>query len=115
MATGFDQAVAQFIAQCRYVTSIQDLITKWRLELDGVYFLDLYFNPDLNKYSYTLVSQGVRIMGWDNARHHPELANFPHHLHHRNEGVEPSGLSGDPEQDLEQIRHTIEVYLESRM
>lgn len=115
MATGFDQAVAQFITQCKYVTSVQDLITKWRLELGGVYFLDLYFNADLNKYSYTLVSQGVRIMGWDNARHHSELVNFPHHVHHHNGRVEPSRLSGNPEQDLEQIRHTIETYLESRI
>ena len=54
-------------------------------------------------------------MGWDNARHHSELANFPHHVHHHNGSVEPSGLSGHPEKDLEQIRHMIEAYLKSRI
>lgn len=112
MATGFDQAVAQFIAQCRYVTSVQDLVTKWRLELGRDYVLDLYFNPDLLKYSYSLIRRGERILGWDNARHYPGLANYPHHMHLPDGAIEPSELSGNPQRDLEQVRRRVEVFLE---
>jgi hypothetical protein len=114
MGTGFDQAVSQFITSCRYVRSVQDLITKWRLELGSVYVLDLYFNSDLSKNSYTLISQGVRILGWDNARHYPGLANFPHHLHRPDGRIVPSDLTGDPEHDLQLVQQEIEAYLDRR-
>ena len=81
MATEFNRAVARFIATCAYVTAVHDLVTKWRLELVGGYILDLYFNETLGKYGYTLVQAHTRVMGWDNAPHHPGLANFPHHVH----------------------------------
>ena len=113
MATGFDLAVAQFIARCRYVTSVQDLITKWRLELGDDHVLDLYFNPDLIKYSYTLIKRGERILGWDNARHYPGLENFPHHVHLSDRRVEPSALTGDPARDLDLVRQEIERYLDN--
>ncbi|MFQ5980578.1 MAG: DUF6516 family protein [Candidatus Heimdallarchaeota archaeon] len=33
-----------------------------------------------DKYRYNFIV-GKRIIRWDNAPHHPELATFPHHLH----------------------------------
>jgi hypothetical protein len=111
MATGFDRAVARFIASCARVTAVRDLVTKWRLELVGGYILDLYFNETLGKYGYTLVQAGTRVLGWDNAPHHPGLANFPHHVHRPDGRIEPSTLTGDPDHDLEQVRLEIEAFL----
>lgn len=111
MAAAFDQAVARFIATCQYVTAVHDLTTKWRLELASGYIFDLYFNATLGKYSYTLVQGGNRILGWDNAPHHPGLANFPHHVHRPSGQIEPSTLIGDPDRDLEQVRVEIEAFL----
>ncbi len=111
MATEFNRAVVRFIATCAYVTAVHDLITKWRLELAGGYILDLYFNDTLGKYGYTLVQARRRVLGWDNALHHPGLANFPHHVHRPDGQIEPSALTGDPDHDLEQVRHEIEAFL----
>ncbi len=113
MAAAFDRAVARFVAKCAHVTAVHDLVTKWRLELTGGYILDLYFNETLGKYSYTLIRSGTRILGWDNAPHHPGLPNFPHHVHLPAGQVEPSSLTGDPDHDLEQIRLEIEAFLDS--
>ena len=111
MAAAFDRAVARFIATCRYITAVHDLVTKWRIELTGGYMLDLYFNETLGKYGYTLVQEGRRVLGWDNARHHPDLPNFPHHFHRPDGQTESSLLVGDPTQDLEQVRLGIEAFL----
>jgi hypothetical protein len=111
MAAEFNRAVARFIATCAYVTAVHDLITKWRLELVGGYILDLYFNETLGKYGYTMVQARTRVLGWDNAPHHPGLANFPHHVHRPDGQIEPSALTGDPDHDLEQVRLEIEAFL----
>lgn len=111
MAAGFERAVAHFIGTCSYITATHDLITKWRLELTGGYFLDLYFNEALGKYSYTLVQANMRILGWDNAPHHPGHANFPHYVHLPSGQTDASSLTGDPESDLEQVRLAIEAFL----
>ena len=111
MAAAFDRAVAHFIATCRCITVVHDLVTKWRIELTGGYTLDLYFNETLGKYSYTLVEGGKRVLGWDNARHHPGLPNFPHHVHQPDGHTESSTLIGDPAYDLEQVRTEVEAFL----
>ena len=73
MATPFDQALAVFISRSAYVLVVQELATKWRLELAGGYLLDLY----------------KRLWGWDNAPHHPALVNFPHHVHQPDGAITP--------------------------
>ena len=90
MAARFDRAVDRFIANCNYVLAVQDLITKWRLELSHGHVLDLYYNESLSKYGYTLVAAGTRVLGWDNAPHHPELDDLPHHVHRPDGRVESS-------------------------
>ena len=112
MAARLDRALDRFIARCTYVKAVQNLATKWRLELTHGYVLDVYYNETLGKYGYTLVSAGVRLLGWDNAPHHPELANFPHHVHQPDGRIESSTLTGDPDHDLEQVRRKLESYLE---
>ena len=112
MAAEFDRALTRFITTCAHVRAVHDLITKWRLELTGGYVLDLFFNETLSKYSYALVQSNARVMGWDNAPHHPGLLNnFPHHVHLADGQVEPSTLTGDAGHDLEEIRLEIEAFL----
>lgn len=111
MAAALDHALARFVAACPHIVAIHDLVTKWRLELSGGYILDVYLNETLGKYSYTLVQAGKRVLGWDNAPHHPGMVNFPHRVHRPNGAVEPSPLTGDPDQDLELVRLEIEAFL----
>ena len=111
MASTFEDAFARFIAATSSIVAIHDLVTTWRVELPSEYVLDLYFNETLAKYSYTLVSGGRRVLGWDNVPHHPHLANFPHHLHQPGGSVAPSALNGDPGHALEQVRLEIEAFL----
>lgn len=45
-------------------------------------------------YSYHWMSPGDHLrLCWDNARHYPDLPNFPHHLH---DGDEKNVLRGEP-------------------
>jgi hypothetical protein len=108
MAAKLVSAVSRFIADCPYVISLQDLVTKTRIELENGYIVDLYYNESLGKYAYTLILSNQRVVGWDNApHHHPNLSNTPHHFHAEDGTVQPSTLTGDPEQDIFQIIQTI--------
>lgn len=62
--------------------------------------LALYYNESLSKYGYAIILSGKRIIGWDNAPHHPKLSNFPHHVHYEDGRIEASEMTGDPEFDL---------------
>ncbi len=115
MATDFEHAVARFVADCKSVTAINELVTKVRIELAEVYVLDLYYNETIEKYSYTLVKADQRIIGWDNARHHPTLSNFPHHLHLADGTIQPSTLTGAPLHDLEVVRLIVEQLLSAQL
>jgi hypothetical protein len=114
MAGQLARAVARFIDRCPYAQSAHDLVSKQRVVLDGGYIFDLYFNADQGKYSYTLVRGGRRIIGWDNALHHPRLTNFPHHFHHEDGSVAPSSLTGVPEDDIEIVATKLNEFLSHR-
>lgn len=107
MASKITNALPHFVTNCPYVVSLQDLLTKTRLELEKGYFLDLYYNETLGKYAYTLIRQNQRVVGWDNAPHHPHLANFPHHFHAEDGAVQASSLTGNPATDMIEITTTI--------
>lgn len=111
MAGQLAHAVAHFIARCPHAQSVHDLVTKQRVVLDGDYIFDLRFNEAQGKYSYTLVRKGQRIIGWDNAPHHPDLTNFPHHFHRQDGTVIPSSLTGVPEDDIEIIAAELNHFL----
>jgi hypothetical protein len=112
MAVALEAALNRFISTCQFVVSVHDLATKWRIQLKGGYVLDIYFNADNGKYSYTLSRDENRVLGWDNAPHHSNLSNFPHHFHNPDTSITSSMLNGDPENDLELIRLEIEQFLE---
>ena len=106
MASDFVDAINYLLSNCPCVISLQDLLTKTRIELENDCFLELYYNETLGKYAYTLIEQDRRVVGWDNAPHHPGLANFPHHFHAIDGTIHPSDLTGSPKEDM---AHVVEV------
>jgi hypothetical protein len=76
-----------------------------------VIFSTFFFNATSGKYSYALSQGEQRILGWDNAPHHPDIPNFPHHFHQANSSIVSSNLNGDPDHDLEIVRVAIEEFL----
>jgi hypothetical protein len=113
MAEQFALAVGRFVTGCPYVVAVHDLVTKTRIELEKGHVLDLYYNAALQKYAYTLIYADRRVLGWDNAPHHPDLPNPPHHFHHPDGSVESSALTGDPAYDIEIVLITINAHLGS--
>lgn len=103
MAARLVNALRYFLTECPYVVSVQDLVTKTRVELDKDYTLDLYYNETLGKYGYTLILNNQRIVGWDNA---------PHHFHAPDGSIRPSSFTGNPEQDIVQVTTIINQILE---
>jgi hypothetical protein len=108
------RAVNRFVATCPNALAVHDLVTKARVELKGDYLLDLYDNATLGKYTYTLIHGQRRVLGWDNAPHHPGLPNKPHHFHTEDGAVESSLLTGDPEHDIIVVASVVNAFLQSR-
>lgn len=52
------------------------------------------------------------VMRWDNAPHHPGLANFPHHFHDDTDARHSSTLVGDPLVDLLAVLPVIYEHIE---
>ena len=96
MAATFEDALKQLIRTSRLIISVHDMMTKWRIQLKGGYVLDVYFNASSQKYSYTLIKDDSRVLGWDNAPHHPGLANFPHHFRDADGSLRQPHLTGIP-------------------
>jgi hypothetical protein len=115
MVNRLARAVARFLTLCPYTLSVHDLITKYRILLEGGYLFDLYFNETRNTYSYTLIQGCRRILGWDNAPHHPDLENYPHHFHRDDGTIVPSALAGVPEEDINLIAATLNKYLAQQL
>jgi hypothetical protein len=67
----------------------------------------------MGKYSYTLMLGTHRMLGWDNAPHHPTIPTFPHHVHYPDGTIAPSKLNGDPNHDLEHVEQAIQEFLQS--
>lgn len=102
----------KFVLSCKYVTQIQNLRTKIRVRLIKEYYIDLYYNSTLQKYSYTLLKQDQRVLSFDNAPHHKNLPNFPHHFHTSNGKIISSSLHNSLD-DIDIIVKEIESLLQS--
>ncbi len=79
-------------------------LIKVRCELPGEHRLQirLRLRGEHVEYSYQLFKDRP-ILRWDNAPHHPELENFPHHFHDEDDTKHPSDLAGDPLADLKVV------------
>lgn len=76
---------------------------KVRAEVSGELALQIWLNhnPRHTRYAYQLLQHDQTLMRWDNAPHHPEVAeNFPHHIHDAQGRLAISSLLGDPLVDL---------------
>jgi len=82
------------------VLDIEFLGTKVRAHLPRGYTLDIYYNVTLQKYSYTIIKQNKRIMGWDNAPHHKHVKTYPHHFHTLDGRITVSKIKGNPTEDI---------------
>ena len=85
------------------ILDIEFLGTKVRAYLPKSYILDIYYNATFQKYSYTIIKQNKRIMGWDNASHHKHVKTYPHHLHTPNGKISSSKMKGNPTEDIASI------------
>jgi len=53
---------------------------------DGsILFVNVAAGENWHEYSYHWQKDGKMIRRWDNAPHHKELPNFPHHVHDGND------------------------------
>jgi hypothetical protein len=82
------------------VLEIEFLGTKVRAHLSSGYTLDIYYNATLQKYSYTIIKQDKRIIGWDNAPHHKHVKSHPHHFHTSDGKIASSKMKGNPTEDI---------------
>lgn len=82
------------------VIDIEFLGTKVRAHLPSGYALDIYYNATLQKYSYTVIKQNKRVIGWDNAPHHKHVKSYPHHFHRPDGKITQSKMKGNPTEDL---------------
>lgn len=93
------------------MSHVEFLRTKVRVHLTGEYILDKYYNQTLGKYSYTLVKENKRIIGWDNAPHHLTVETHPDHFYTDNGTVRKSELSGNPLKDLNRVMKKVKKFL----
>ena len=99
--------IAKKLLDYDIVMKVEFLGTKVRAYLVEGYILDVYYNQTLGKYGYTLIKEGRRVIGWDNAPHHVKVETYPHHFHDVDGSVKPSNLSGDPLRDLDIVVDTV--------
>ncbi len=59
--------VSKRLLEYEITLRVEVLGTKIRAYLIGGYVLDVYYNQTLGKYSYTLIKDNKRVVGWDNA------------------------------------------------
>ena len=112
MADPLTDALNVLIALCPHIRATRDLVTKIRVELDRGYALELYFRETTGQYSYTVLLNNQRVLGWDNARHHLELSNAPHHFHAASGEAVSSPLTGDPVEDMRLVAERINALFE---
>jgi len=72
-------------------------------------------NVSTGGYSYTLIQDERRVMGWDNAPHHPRISTAPHHFHTPEGTILASPLTGNPARDIVCVARAIDHYLETDM
>jgi len=69
--------IAKKLLDYDVVVRVEFLGTKVRAYLVEKYVLDVYYNQTLGKYSYTLIKDNRRVIGWDNASHHVKVETKP--------------------------------------
>lgn len=99
---------------------------KVRATVDKARFLDVYFDPTTQSYSYALINLGLpypgdkRLFGWDDYPHEcmveiQQLESYPHHFQRRAEDgswiFEDSPMRGDIKRDINTVTAVVKAYL----
>ena len=113
MADKLTEALSLFVELCPHVVSTYDSVTKVRIELKNGFALEIYLRETIAQYSYTLLRADQRLVGWDNAPHHPDLPNAPHHMHNEDGTIESSPLTGDQTQDIRIVAEWVNSFFAS--
>ena len=83
--------------------------TKIRAVYGDNLFLDIYYNPDNNRYDVSLIFNNRRILGWDNAPHHSKVSTHPHHRHEFNQVLESD--IGNFIEDLPKLLDYVDAFI----
>ncbi len=62
-------------------------------------FLDVYHNKETSRYDFALIHNNERVLCWDNAPHHKQVASHPHHRHEKG-SIHTSDFKGNLLRDL---------------
>ena len=91
-----------------YLRIRAELVNQDFLEL-AEYFVVHRDAVEVKRYRYQWMDSTQQILRkrWDNAQHHPELPNFPHHIH---EGDEANVAPGVSLQILDLVRLLEEIF-----
>ena len=100
---------------------------KVRASLNEARFVDIYFDPTTQSYSYALIDLSLpypgdkRVFGWDDYPHEAvfeiqQLESYPHHFQRRAEDgswtFEASPMRGDLKRDIDTVIAAVKVYLQ---
>ncbi len=108
-------------------TEVNLVGAKIRASLDEFRFLDIYFDPTTQSYSYAPIdltlpySGDKRLLGWDDYPHEgveglQQLASHPHHFQKRAADgswtFEVSPMRGNVEEEIPIVIQIVEAYLQ---
>ncbi|MBI5652928.1 MAG: SH3-like domain-containing protein [Chloroflexi bacterium] len=104
-----------FQNECRYVVSVEHLPTKVRFGLRGGFVFDLFYRAKTGNYSYVLIKNDGRVIGWNNAPHYDELETHPHHFHAEDGSVSASEIGAHPHSDIVLVARRVNEFLATRV
>jgi hypothetical protein len=98
-------------SQKRFWTSQNDRNKELQQRPQGVKFIKYISTEEDILYSYQLYIDKA-IARWDNEPHYPDLNNYPHHFHYK-DNIGASQLSGNPMQDVKKVCSFVKGMIES--
>jgi len=89
-----------------------DFLLKVRCRLLGGQFFQIRIRHTFSftRYAYQMFTDAP-LFRWDNVPHYPQLDNFPHHFHRKQDAPVPSNLIGNPVVDLSQVLKEADLLL----
>ena len=82
-----------------------DLISEYRLQIR------YYSNFEHLDYAYQLIKADQSIMRWDNKEEFQNLETYPHHYHDPSGNIQPSSLTGTPQNDIIYVLQQLDNFL----
>ena len=120
------RAVIEKLTRVGIFEEVSIVGAKIRAGIDETTFLDIYYDPTTQSYSYALIDLKLpypgdkRVLGWDDYPHEgmkeiENLESYPHHFQRRKEDgtwfFEKSRMRGKVEDEVDIVIAKIEDYL----